>query len=86
VETLEEQPGVAVYMDDIVVHGVDMREHDERLQNVMEWLNSAGLKLNTEKCVLRQGELHFLGQVINKDGMRPNPAKVSAINERTSRS
>lgn len=46
-----------------------MEEHEVRLQRVMKLLESAGLKLNTEKCVLRQGELHFLGQVINKDGV-----------------
>lgn len=80
-ETLEGLQGVAVYMDDIIVHGGDMKEHDERLQKVMERLESAGLKLNTEKCVLRKGELHFLGQVINRDGVRCDPAKVSAINE-----
>lgn len=31
--------------------------------------------------VLRQVELHFLGQVINKEGVRPDPVNVSAINE-----
>lgn len=46
-----------------------MSEHNEHLQKVMEHLESAGLKLNTEKCVLRKTELNFLGQVINKDGV-----------------
>ncbi len=31
--------------------------------------------------MLRKGELHFLGQVINKDGVRPDLDKVSAINK-----
>lgn len=44
-----------------------MGEHNEQLQKVMEHLESTGLKLNTEKCMLRKSELHFLGQVINKD-------------------
>lgn len=58
-----------------------MSEHNEHLQKVMERLESAGLKLNTEKCVLRKTELNFLGQVINKDGVWPDPEKVSAINK-----
>lgn len=72
VETLEGLRGVAVYMDNIIIHGRDMRGNNEweQLQKVMERLESAGLKLNTEKCVLRQGELHLLGQVIYKDGAR----------------
>ena len=43
VETLEGLPGTAVYMDDIIVHGKDMTQHDERLQQVMERLETAGL-------------------------------------------
>ncbi|KAL6483813.1 hypothetical protein MHYP_G00086850 [Metynnis hypsauchen] len=80
VETLEGLQGVSVYMDDIIIHGKDMTEHDERLQRVLERLESAGLKLNAEKCVLRQRKLHFLGQVIDADGVQPDPAKVLAIN------
>lgn len=53
-ETLEGLQGVAVYMDDIIVFGRDMSEHNERLQKVMECLESAGLKLHTEKCMLRR--------------------------------
>eukprot|EP00064_Thunnus_orientalis_P005604 superscaffoldBa00000557_g5618 len=66
-EMLEGLQGVAVYMDDIIVHGRDMGEHEEWLQRVMERLESAGLKLNAEKCVPGKGKLRFLGQVINKD-------------------
>lgn len=68
-ETLDGLQGVAVYMDDIIVFGRDRSEHNKRLQKLMECLESAGLKLNTEKCMLRKTELHFLGQVINKEGV-----------------
>ena len=54
IETLESLQGTAVYMDDIIVHGKDMSQHDERLQKVLEHLESAGLQLNPEKCALRQ--------------------------------
>lgn len=78
-ETLYGLQGAAVYMDDIVVYGKDMEEHDLRLQKVLERVESAGLKLNKEKCVLRQKQLHFLGHVIDASGVRPDPAKVEAI-------
>lgn len=80
-ETLQGLQGVAVYMDDIVVHGKDMEEHDLRLQKVLERVESAGLKLNKEKCKLRQKQLSFLGQVVDAAGVRPDPAKVQAIRE-----
>jgi hypothetical protein len=80
-ETLEGLEGVDVYMDDIIIHGRDVAEHDQRLQSVMERLQSAGLRLNTGKCRMRQEKLHFLGHEISADGVRPDPAKVSAINK-----
>ncbi|KAJ8410590.1 hypothetical protein AAFF_G00194940 [Aldrovandia affinis] len=80
VKTLEGLRGLAVYMDNII-HCRDMAEHDQCLQRVMEQLESAGLKLNAEKCAQRQRKLHFLGHEINVDGVRPDPAKVSAINK-----
>lgn len=82
VETLDGLQGTAVYMDDVIVHGRDMAEHNEHLRRVMEQLESTRLKLNAEKCTLRQRKLHFLGYEIDKDGVQPDPAKVLAISER----
>lgn len=80
-ETLQGLQGVSVYMDDIVVYGKDMEEHDLHLQKVLERVESAGLKLNKEKCKLRQEKLNFLGQVVDATGKRSDPAKVRAIRE-----
>lgn len=54
------QEGVEVYMDDILVNGRDDMEHEERLQNVLCILENAGLKLNDNKCFLRQKQLSYL--------------------------
>lgn len=80
-EMLAGLEGTAVYMDDVIVHGRDMAEHDQHLQRVMERLESAGLKLNTKKGKLSTRKLNFLGHEIDANGMRPDPAKVSAISE-----
>lgn len=53
--------GTDVYMDNIIIHGRYMAEHDQCLQEVRESLRAAMLKLNTEKFKLRQEKLHFLG-------------------------
>ena len=42
-------------------------------------LRSAGLKLKPKKCNLFQTEVHYLGHVIDKGGMRPNPQKLDAV-------
>ena len=39
----------------------------------------ANFKLKPEKCELVQKEVIFLGHLVNKDGVRPNPANTSKI-------
>ena len=80
-ETLNGLEGVAIFMDDVLVYGDTPEQHDQRLSKVLERIESAGLKLNKEKCKFRQDQLHFLGQVIDKSGVRPDPDKVKAIRE-----
>lgn len=41
--------GVQVYMDDVIVYGAPMQEHDTRLKRVMETMEFAGLRLNKDK-------------------------------------
>lgn len=80
-ETLEGLEGVEVFMDDILVYGATMEEHDTRLDKVLCRIESAGLKLNKEKCSLRQSQLRFLGHLIDHSGVRPDPEKVGAISQ-----
>ena len=75
------QEGFEVYMDDILLHGRDEKEHKERLQNVLQILESAGLRLNDRKCCLCQKQLNYLGHLIDEEGICPDPSKVSAITE-----
>ena len=63
-------------MDDILVHGNTPEEHEQRLQRALTVIDRAGLKLNKEKCLLRQNQLKYLGHVIDKEGIRPDTAKV----------
>ena len=78
-ELLQGHEGTVIYMDDVLVFGGTMEEHDRNLERVMETIQQSGLKLNREKCKLRQSSLHFLGHVISKDGIAPCPDRVSAI-------
>ena len=78
---LEGVPGVVCHMDDILVHGKDLHTHDERLKQVLGILQNSGLTLNAQKCEFRRSSLTFLGHVINHEGVKPDPTKVSAIQE-----
>ena len=39
------------------------------------------LKLNKDKINLRKTELKYMGHMITRDGLKPDPAKVSAIQD-----
>ena len=80
-ETLQGLEGVEVFMDDILVYGTSTEQHDARLEKVLQRVESAGLKLNKDKCSLRQSQLHFLGHLIDQSGLRPDPDKVEAIHQ-----
>jgi len=71
--------GVVCLMDDIMIHGTTQEEHDERLARVLTRLQEAGLTLNREKCAFSQDRVSFLGHLIDREGIRPDPGKVAAI-------
>ena len=56
-----------------------MEEHDDRLTKVLQRLEEAGLTLNREKCQFSQSQVKFLGQVVDQNGICPDPEKVAAI-------
>ena len=58
-------PGVAIYMDDIVVHGPDRPTHDQRLNKVFQRLHHHNLTVNVEKCTFAVSEVPFVGHRIS---------------------
>ena len=78
-EILQGVTGVVCLMDDILVHGKSKEEHDQRLLIVLRRLEEAGVTLNRKKCIFAQEQVKFLGQVVDRTGVRPDPDKVSAI-------
>ncbi|MCG8079184.1 MAG: DDE-type integrase/transposase/recombinase [Candidatus Thiodiazotropha taylori] len=70
---------VDVIIDDILVYGKDMQEHDESLKAVLERIETEGLKLNRDKCLFRQSKLEYFGHTISAEGVSPSPKKVEAL-------
>ena len=40
-----------------------------------------GLKLNPDKCFIKQDQIKFYGIICTKDGIQPDPSKVSALKQ-----
>nr|KAG5701917.1 hypothetical protein BaRGS_014982 [Batillaria attramentaria] len=78
---LEVIDNVICYYDDILVFSNNEADHEQHLERVTKKLKDARLKLNASKCVLRQKEIEFLGFRIGKEGVRPDPGKVEAIQQ-----
>ena len=68
-----------IYLDDIIVVGVTVEEHLERLDEVLTRLGNAGLKLKPSKCPLLQEGVTFLGHQVTSGGIKPDQEKVSCI-------
>ena len=71
-------PGVAQIKDDLVVHRCG-KEHNIRLQQVLERFKQAGLTMRKEKCKMGKQEVTWFGHVFSKQGMSPDPEKVKTI-------
>ena len=71
--------GVVCLMDDILVYGKDEEEHQKHLEAVMHRLKKAKITLNVDKCHFAQSTIKFLGQIVNQDGIQPDPEKVRAV-------
>ena len=68
-----------VYLDDIVVFGCTLEKHNKNVFELFERLRQTGLKLLPDKCEYLRPKLKYLGHVITKDGVKPNPAKLEAV-------
>ena len=71
--------GVLCLIDDVLVFGASCKDHDDRLDAVLRKLQNAGVTLNHSKCAFLKDQVKFLGHVVDKDGTRADPKKISAI-------
>jgi len=68
-----------VYLDDVLVASKTFTEHLEHLRDVFLRLRAARLQLKPRKCGLLRPEVPFLGHVISRQGIRPDPSKTEKV-------
>lgn len=73
--------GTVVFIDDILIFGATLEEHDNRLTHTMRILNDHNVFLNTEKCIYRATTIQFLGHELSQTGVRPLTKYITTIQE-----
>ena len=72
---------VTVFIDDIFVFSKTAAEHVAHLTKVLSILREHQLYLKPSKCVWGQTELAYLGHLVSKQGLKPDPRKVETVQE-----
>lgn len=75
--------GAAAYIDDMIVTGKNAEEHRKNLFKVLERLQEYGFVIKIEKCKFFMYEIKYLGHVIGRQTIRPDPVRVEAIKNMT---
>ncbi|XP_048054388.1 uncharacterized protein K02A2.6-like [Megalobrama amblycephala] len=71
--------GVRVYVDDVILWGSTIEQHNERLMEVLQRVQKYGLRLNKQKCQFGVKEVTFLGDKLTEGGVQPDKSKIQAI-------
>ena len=68
-----------IYLDDLVIYSSSFEEHLHHLELVFKRLREVGLTLKSSKCNFARNEIKFLGHVVTRNGIKPNPDKIQIV-------
>lgn len=76
-EHLKQQ--ITIYVDDILIAESSWEKHNSTLASLLEVFAQSGITVNLEKSQFGRSQIKFLGHIISKDGIQPDPEKLEAI-------
>ena len=76
---LSQIPMTTVYLDDILIAGKTVEEHDKHLKMVLDKLQQHGMKLKKSKCMLMKTSIEYLGHKLDADGIHPTDKKFEGV-------
>ena len=80
-EMIEDIEGTEVIMDDILIWGTNLEEHDRRLKQVLDRARKYNLKLSRNKCEFRKKEVTYVGHVLSDKGVKIDYEKLRAVEQ-----
>lgn len=72
-------PNTQAFLDDVIITGPDDEAHLRTLETVLKKFQSHGLKIKRNKCTFLADEVNYLGYIVSKQGIRPDPTKINSI-------
>nr|GEU33809.1 putative reverse transcriptase domain, ribonuclease H-like domain protein [Tanacetum cinerariifolium] len=69
---------VIIFIDDILIYSKSKEENEVHLRLVLELLKKEKLYAKFSKCMFWLQEVHFLGHVVNQNGIHVDPSKIEA--------
>ena len=67
------------YVDNVMIATPTLEDHIERLEEVFSCMKQAGLKCKPSKCEILRDSIKYLGRLVDKHGVRPDPEAVEAV-------
>ena len=68
-----------VYLEYVIVFLKTIKDHLNHLRSVFDLLRKAVLKIKPSKCIFLQTEVKYLGHILTKEGIKPDPKKQKAV-------
>ena len=72
-------PMCCVYLDDILVSGKTVSEHNANLKLVLDRLQSHGLRLREKKRTFMEQSVEYLGHKLDSEGVHPTGKKFAGV-------
>ena len=68
-----------VHLDDIIIFGTSLQEHVNNIRKIFQVLRIHNLKIQLDKSEFLMKEIAYLGYIISKESIKPNPNEIIAV-------
>ncbi|KAK7604681.1 hypothetical protein V9T40_005867 [Parthenolecanium corni] len=70
---------ISAYVDDILIYSKTEKEHLDHIKKIITRIKENNMNLSLEKCSFFKSQTKYLGFVINREGIKPDPDRAEAI-------
>ncbi len=77
----EELSKTRAYLDDVIISGATLEEHDRNLDKFLSMTQRYGITLNKDKCLFRVKKISLLGHILENGTKRPDPDRLKTLLE-----